>query len=681
MDSSTQNEFPSKKDEAHLASKGEDNIDDTLQRLDSEIEKNPNDIGLYRIKVALLTDAGRFEESIQFLDKIIEHDPEDKKVWYEKGEVLLILERFREAIECYDRIVQMDHNYVKAWLERGNALRKLRTHELEDDLEILDKERRVELEDALDSLTVVTDRIPNSVEAWCGRGDVLYTLHRYEEATQCYNRCIEIDPNFIRAWHGIGKTFQKLDMTEESKQSFKVVIGLRSNDVHLKVTEDWCAMAYSFYELGFYTEAFECIDKFIERYPDNYLALACKGVLLEKTGREEEAALIYQNALELNSSRAYVWYRLGNVMRDAGDFDKAVLCYNEAVQITSGFEEAWFRIGELLKIRNNTEKAKECFSWVLEINPDNKKAKKALLTFVGDKLFFEGEARKSKLRKVRKKRKKRRKKMVESEYSYDEYVEDTEPQEESFAVESFMDSYDHHSLEIAEEEETISDSKEDIDAGLNELQELIDQETELVSVENPEIFQTDDIPLDGQDLELELPSEDTTESYKDFETNLDEFEKMLIQDVEGKEESTDDESDILGSEGTSEDEETPDSYDGLYEDLDELQELLVEKTAHLDGQNIHGKPSAEVHLDGHPISKKNPDEVHLDAHKEGYNLPNKNQAVLETLVIEGREHMAKGELQKAMYCFDRALELDPNCVDAWGAKGDLLLHMDEDQDE
>jgi tetratricopeptide (TPR) repeat protein len=114
--------------------------------------------------------------------------------------------------------------------------------------------------------------------------------------------------------------------------------------------------------------------------------------------------------------------------------------------------------------------------------------------------------------------------------------------------------------------------------------------------------------------------------------------------------------------------------------LEDLKELLVEDKAHLDGQKIPTKPLGESHLDGHPIQDK-PQMVKLDAHGPGYMPPADIQASLEKLVNKGKLHMEKREFKEAMNCFDMALELDPQCVDAWGAKGNLLLEMDEDEEE
>jgi tetratricopeptide (TPR) repeat protein len=52
---------------------------------------------------------------------------------------------------------------------------------------------------------------------------------------------------------------------------------------------------------------------------------------------------------------------------------------------------------------------------------------------------------------------------------------------------------------------------------------------------------------------------------------------------------------------------------------------------------------------------------------------------LEDIITEGRKHMKNKDYDKALHCFDRVLEYDPQCLDAWSAKGDLFLQMSREE--
>jgi tetratricopeptide (TPR) repeat protein len=185
--------------------------------------------------------------------------------------------------------------------------------------------------------------------------------------------------------------------------------------------------------------------------------------------------------------------------------------------------------------------------------------------------------------------------------------------------------------------------------------------------DEPEVISAESEMVEEEDLEDTLGEPEMVEA---------EVAEEIISELEAFEE--------MGS--LSEDMETQDTQEDtldtmeLETSLEDLKELLVEDKAHLDGQKIPTKPSGVSHLDGHPIQDK-PQMVKLDAHGPGYMPPADIQASLEKLVNKGKLHMEKREFKEAMNCFDMALELDPQCVDAWGAKGNLLLEMDEDEEE
>ena len=52
---------------------------------------------------------------------------------------------------------------------------------------------------------------------------------------------------------------------------------------------------------------------------------------------------------------------------------------------------------------------------------------------------------------------------------------------------------------------------------------------------------------------------------------------------------------------------------------------------------------------------------------------------LEDLVNEGRQHMQNREFEKALRCFEKALELDPLYIEAWSAKGDLMVKQGQEK--
>ncbi len=581
------------RDQKHIGNERSPDVEDleeTLRWYEDQIDKYPKDTGLYFAKAAILAQNRRYEDSILTLDRIIELDPDNKKVWYIKANTLFVLKRNEEAIECYDKILEFDkndegvwyykgeaqsgleryreaidsfekaieleRNYIEAWLGRGNALRKLHPHPFEDDLEILDYERKKELGNALECFSKVNNLDPKCEKGWYGKGNVLYTLKRYEEALPCFDRCIEINPDFIRSWYDKGRTLRKLDREDEAIQAFEAVIGFSTNDPALKDAEDLCAKAYAFYELGRYSEALECFNTILIRFPGNHFAMAGKGEMLEKLGRKEEAVKCYKEVLESSSDKSSYWFRIGDLLNDIGNYNAALDSYNEAVQLVPECEDAWYRIGDLLEQKKDPEKAQECYSWIHKINPTNMKARDALFSFPENKgknpkqfpeIIVENKVgtQKTKSPTLRRKQVNNPKKMINK-------LQEKEERKEDF---------------IHREDELVTRS-------VSKLEEFIDQ--------------------------------------------VDMSQNGNFSDV----------------------------YDEINKNLGELVQIF--------------------------------DRQQTTSNNKNFNIitfPDENKGSIEKLIIMGRNYLEKKDFGNALNHINRALKLDPNHMDAWMAKGDVLLEM------
>ena len=609
-----------------------EDIQESLRWYDEQIEKNPRDIKLYHGKAALLARIGQSEEAVATLDKILDFDPNNGRIWFDKGELLLFFERYKEAIDCFDMAVQLYPDYSEAWLGRGKALINLRSQH-HDDLNFLDKKRKAELEDALDSFTLVSEKNPKSDYAWFGRGKALCTLKRYSEALPCFNKCLEINPSFIKGWYSRGKVLQKLNRDEEAIESFKNAISFSPNDQIMKDAEDWCARANSLYELGQAEEALECFDCVFERFPNNQFTLEAKGVIYELLGMKDKALRCYRCVVELNPKYVSSWFRMGNVLREIGDLDRALESYNNTITLTPDFEEAWYRVGELLKLQKNYEKANECFSWILQINPDNAKAKDAIWNPEEDNKKIQkddsnkisiDEAKKTKLRKFRRKVTKTFIKVKEESATFESEQKKISPQtEETKKVRFYEDSKQDPSIEEEPEK-----PKTILEVESESAQEALVQKS-------------------GPSKEPQEP--------EDFDADLEEFKELLEKKA-----------DQLDSKRIRKLQESQN-----LEKSREEEKPVSDKVHVVQPNTKYIKPN-QGHLDGHHIKDIQPDHEHLDGHRIENNQTYKGLSI-EQLVEEGKKHLENKEYEKALGYLDRALELDPQHLDAWSLKGDALL--------
>ena len=52
---------------------------------------------------------------------------------------------------------------------------------------------------------------PTFTKSWYNKGNILYSMEKYETAIECYSKDVEINSNHNLAYFSIGLSFYKLD--------------------------------------------------------------------------------------------------------------------------------------------------------------------------------------------------------------------------------------------------------------------------------------------------------------------------------------------------------------------------------------------------------------------------------------------------------------------------------------
>ncbi|MDR0828938.1 MAG: tetratricopeptide repeat protein [Prevotellaceae bacterium] len=136
-------------------------------------------------------------------------------------------------------------------------------------------------------------------EKWLKEGYQYYKCAYYKEASECYDKVLELNPTNIDIWHKKGVIFTKLERYEESIQCYDKVIELLSKsktvsidnlkeiDVQNKNYSKLLVLRYQYinslackgkylYKFDCYQEAIECYDKILEISPDDEYVQSCK---------------------------------------------------------------------------------------------------------------------------------------------------------------------------------------------------------------------------------------------------------------------------------------------------------------------------------------------------------------------------------------------------------------------
>ena len=62
---------------------------------------------------------------------------------------------------------------------------------------------------------------PSAAQAYNGKGNTLYKLHRYEEALVAYEQAILMDPTLVVAYNNKGLVLERLGKSKEAEQAYK----------------------------------------------------------------------------------------------------------------------------------------------------------------------------------------------------------------------------------------------------------------------------------------------------------------------------------------------------------------------------------------------------------------------------------------------------------------------------
>ncbi|HEY9670118.1 MAG TPA: tetratricopeptide repeat protein [Waterburya sp.] len=97
-------------------------LEEELGVCDKEIEKNPNNVELWKKRGSLLKELGHAEEANEAYERASSLAPNDYKIRAEQGDALEQLEKYEEAVNAYDKALDLEQEDYKVWWKKGQAL-------------------------------------------------------------------------------------------------------------------------------------------------------------------------------------------------------------------------------------------------------------------------------------------------------------------------------------------------------------------------------------------------------------------------------------------------------------------------------------------------------------------------------------------------------------------------------
>ena len=217
---------------------------------------------------------------------------------------------------------------------------------------------------------------PDYANAWYGKSNVLRRLHRYEDSIKYYDKAIETKPDYADAWYGRGVSFKLLKKYDEANKSlnkslkyYDKIIETKPDDAHA-----WYAKGFVLGSLDKFEDSMECLDKAIKIQPDNSDVWIQKGCILSALKRYDEAIKSYDKAIETEPDRILAWLDKGVALQNLGRHEEAIQCYNKAIEIQPKYLSAWYNRGNALSVLKRYDEAIKSYDKALEIDPNYAKA-------------------------------------------------------------------------------------------------------------------------------------------------------------------------------------------------------------------------------------------------------------------------------------------------------------------
>jgi len=185
--------------------------------------------------------------------------------------------------------------------------------------------------------------------AYDGLGLLLFKQRQYEEAVRALEKAVSLDPLRTRAYFNLGNTYSRLGELEKGRQMLEVAARLSAQDRKIDMLKDS-----------------------IQRHPDDAFLYYSLGVVYGQRGQWEPARLKYEQALARDSSLAAAYHNLANIYLRERHLDRAEALFLQAVAADSSYALAHNSLGHLYLLQRDYAAALDAYRRALRHAPESR---------------------------------------------------------------------------------------------------------------------------------------------------------------------------------------------------------------------------------------------------------------------------------------------------------------------
>ena len=295
-----------------------------------------------------------------------------------------------DALVSFDKAVEIDRESGLAWLGRARALRYQKAF---DEAEVaLVRARRLipdhpsisleeaqlfleigDLEQSIALTLEATTTLKDSPTVPFIRGIIAARQGRLEEATKLFSLCLQIDPNHARARLNRSSAALLCDDLAMALDDANRLVEDRPNHELGRLRKSEILM-----NQGDWVNAESELRELLKLNNNHSMGLVHLGTCMIAMGKSEQAEKPLNKAIETNPSLSEAWYQRGLLYLDFGRSEEAMSDFEGAVRAAPQHLDAKLRIAAILHEENDVEKAASAWRKVLDVDPQNRLARRRL---------------------------------------------------------------------------------------------------------------------------------------------------------------------------------------------------------------------------------------------------------------------------------------------------------------
>jgi tetratricopeptide (TPR) repeat protein len=328
---------------------------------------------------------GLADSAVKSFKKAIELNPKHADAYSNLGNIFNKITQFESALNCYNEALRIKSNFAEAYFNKGNLLHAI--GKFIDAIECFDK---------------AIENRANYYEAYNNKGSSLHAIGNFKHAIASYDSAIEIKRNYAEAYNNRGYSNHLLENYDSAIEDYKKALSFNSN-----IVEAYHNMANTYIKLSKIDMALMSFNLAISLKSNYANAYHNRGMLLITLGYEisgiedcKTARNFYLESIKNQPLDQKIMLNLGHINKKLGDFNAAENIFKNIleifpenhkareslsrIQLTCGnFEEGWINYIS----REESPQDRCCIPDILNLNEHSKVLILREQGF-GDELFF-----------------------------------------------------------------------------------------------------------------------------------------------------------------------------------------------------------------------------------------------------------------------------------------------------